>query len=175
MAFRCPVKDFKASWRGAGRPGVEGGAEGWCSPPPSQGWMARGASRRGGEAGSFVAAWEEACVSASCSGTALAAEVFEARTSPADSKGVEALGGVLDEVGKGDLSCWWFNCNSPFSFADQPVLGALIRFVVRYNPRGFLFALLGGIFFRSGAGRAAALDGPTGGDWPWAALGSGIS
>jgi len=28
MAFRRTVKDFKASWRGAGRLGVVGGAEG---------------------------------------------------------------------------------------------------------------------------------------------------
>jgi len=28
---------------------------------------------------------------------------------------------------------------------------------------------LGGSFFHSGAGRAAAADGPTGGDLPWAA------
>ena len=56
-------------------------------------WMARGASRHGGEASSSVAAWEEACVSASYSGATSAVEVLEARTSLADSKGVEALGG----------------------------------------------------------------------------------
>jgi len=93
MACRCTLKDFKASWREAGRPGAGGGGGDWCSPPPSQGWMVGAASRRGGEDGSSVAAWDKACVSASCSGATSTAEVLEARTSPADSKGVEALGG----------------------------------------------------------------------------------
>ena len=117
MACRRAVKDFKASWRGIGRPGVGGGGKGWCSPPPSQVWIARGSSRRGGEAGSSVAAREEARVSASCSGTASATEAFEARTSPADSNDVEAWG-VLDVVWGGALNCWGLDHSSPFPFAD---------------------------------------------------------
>jgi len=43
--------------------------------------------------GSAATGWGEDCVSAICSCVAPAAEAFEGRASPADSKGVEALGG----------------------------------------------------------------------------------
>jgi len=166
MALRRTVKDLKASWRGAGRFGADGGAEGWCSPPPSQGWMARGATRRGGEAGCSVGAWEEACVSASCSGATSAAEAFEARTSAADSKGVEALGGFSTKSGRAALAGGGSVVTPLFRLQISPssVLSSASSFDTTLG--AFLLALWGGIFFRSGARRAAALDGPTGEDWP---------
>ena len=58
-----------------------------------------GVSRRGGEVGRSSVAWMEACVSASCSGATSATEAFESGVSPADSNGVEALGGFSTKSG----------------------------------------------------------------------------
>ena len=109
-----------------------------------------GASRRGGEAGSFSAAYEEACVSASSSGAASATEAFETRTTPADSNGVEALGwfsmkfGAALSIAGGSVTATLFLLQiSPSSVlssssSSDTTLGA------------FLLAFLRGSFFALG-------------------------
>jgi len=109
------------------------------------------------------------CVSASCSGAASTTEAFETRTSPADSNGVEALGGFSMKLG------------AALSIVGGSVITTL--FLLQINPSSvassvslsdttlgaFLLAFLRGSFLRWGAGRATAAGGPAGGDWPWAA------
>jgi len=98
---------------------------------------------------------------------------FESGTSPADSNGVEALGGFSMKSGAA-LSIAGGSATTLFLLQISPSSVASSVSSSDTTLGAFLLAFSRGSFLRWGAGRAAAASGSAGEDWPCAAAISAI-